>query len=789
MKFLNAIRISTKLPLLVATLCLLASASVALLGYYDLQRNILDNQRKTYELLAEERIAALDTWLGKVTDDVANLGNDPTVISAVNSFSASHNLMIDTAGLQAAYITNNPHPAGEKELLDQATESLPYHFQHGSFHPFFRQTKNVDGYYDIFLFNRDGDMLYSVVKETDFATNFETGPYRDSGLADVFRAARDGAAGDVHFADFTSYTPSGGAAALFLATPVVDMQGTTIGVVAAQLPPHRIDHIINNPTGLGETGELYAVGQDGRARSDSRFDGGFSALNALDNITHLRGDTGSYHINVPGVAGSQVVAVVSKLDVFDGHWDIIAEMDMDEVLAPVVAARNKMLIVSAIVAALAAVLGWFTAQSVVVPLNRLEESMHAVAYHKYDDPVDDQYREDEIGQLSKSLVALRDKLCVAEAADQAQKEIQQEQTLVVDQLSTALTNLADGDLTQKLNTPFSETYEKLRLDYNRTVETLHATIGAVVHGTQGIQTRSDEMSKSSDELSRRTENQAATLEETAAALDELTASVSAAASGAKEVESIVVDAQADADASETVVHNAVTAMNEISGSSTEISQIIGVIDDIAFQTNLLALNAGVEAARAGEAGRGFAVVASEVRALAQRSSEAARQIKELISGSSEQVDRGVTLVGQAGDVLTRIANHIGHISSLMSDIAAGAAEQSTGLGEINIGVTQLDKVTQQNAAMVEEATAGSHALTTQATQLAALVEKFKIGAGNAASKRPQPATTSNVTPLTPRRKPAPQPAAKTPHSPAPKQVVNAPTAPVPNDPDVGWEDF
>ncbi|MCG3266260.1 methyl-accepting chemotaxis protein [Yoonia sp. I 8.24] len=785
MNFLNAIRISTKLPMLVATLCLLASASVALLGYYDLQRNILKNQRETYELLSAERIAALDTWLGKVTDDVANLGNDPTVVAAVSAFGASHNLMIDSAGLQAAYITDNPHPVGEKEVLDQAAESLPYHFQHGSFHPFFRQTKNVDGYYDISLFNLDGDMLYSVIKETGFATNFENGPYRNSGLADVFRAARDGAVGDVHFADFTSYSPSGGAAALFLATPVVDTQGAVIGVVAAQLPPHRIDNIINNPIGLGETGELYAVGQDGRARSDSRFAGGFSALSTLTNIAHLMGDTGSYHINVPGVAENQVVAVVSKLDVFDGHWDIIAEMDMAEVLAPVVVARNKMLFVSAVIAAGAAVLGWLTARSVVVPLNRLKKSMHAVADHKYDDPVDDQYREDEIGQLSKSLVALRDKLCAAEAVDQAQKEIQQEQTLVVNRLSTALTNLADGDLTQAINTPFTQAYDKLRVDYNRTLETLHATISSVVQGTRGIQTRSDDMSKSSDELSRRTENQAATLEETAAALDELTASVSAAASGAKEVESIVADAQADADASETVVHNAVTAMTEISGSSTEISQIIGVIDDIAFQTNLLALNAGVEAARAGDAGRGFAVVASEVRALAQRSSEAARQIKELISGSSEQVDRGVTLVGQAGDVLTRIANHIGHISSLMSDIAAGAAEQSTGLGEINIGVTQLDQVTQQNAAMVEEATASSHALTTQATQLAALVEKFKIGTENAVRKRPKSPAANNVTAFASRRKPTPTPAL----TPTPKRAVNATNTPVPNDPDVGWEDF
>jgi methyl-accepting chemotaxis protein len=175
-----------------------------------------------------------------------------------------------------------------------------------------------------------------------------------------------------------------------------------------------------------------------------------------------------------------------------------------------------------------------------------------------------------------------------------------------------------------------------------------------------------------------------------------------------------------------VVQKAVAAMTAIEKSSDEISQIVGVIDDIAFQTNLLALNAGVEAARAGDAGRGFAVVASEVRALAQRSSEAAKQIKTLIAGSSDQVANGVSLVGEAGEVLTRIAKHISHISGLISEIAAGAAEQSTGLAEINIGVTQLDKVTQQNAAMVEEATASSHALNAEAGNLGELVARFQL---------------------------------------------------------------
>ncbi|KAE9629409.1 methyl-accepting chemotaxis protein, partial [Parasedimentitalea maritima] len=195
---------------------------------------------------------------------------------------------------------------------------------------------------------------------------------------------------------------------------------------------------------------------------------------------------------------------------------------------------------------------------------------------------------------------------------------------------------------------------------------------------------------------------------------------------ARSVEGIVNEAKSEAEASGTVVQNAVSAMTEIEDSARHISQIISVIDDIAFQTNLLALNAGVEAARAGEAGRGFAVVASEVRALAQRSSDAAMEIKTLIGDSSKQVEQGVDLVGKAGTALNSIVERVSHISQLVSEMAVGTSEQSTGLGEINLGVTQLDQVTQQNAAMVEEATAASHLLNTDANKLAKLVSHFNI---------------------------------------------------------------
>ena len=267
----------------------------------------------------------------------------------------------------------------------------------------------------------------------------------------------------------------------------------------------------------------------------------------------------------------------------------------------------------------------------------------------------------------------------------------------------------------------------LRENYNRTINTLVGIIDSVIGNSEKIRGSSEEINQSSNDLSQRTESQAATLEQTAAALDELTASVKSAASGAKEVEGIVDSASSTAEKSGIVVREAVDAMSLIEKSSVQISQIISVIDDISFQTNLLALNAGVEAARAGEAGRGFAVVASEVRALAQRSSDAAQEIKTLISDSSQQVNHGVELVGRTGEELRKIIDSVGTISSHVIGIASGAEEQSVALAEINSGVLQLDQVTQHNAAMVEESTAASQLLRNDATELARQVSVFKTG--------------------------------------------------------------
>ena len=322
------------------------------------------------------------------------------------------------------------------------------------------------------------------------------------------------------------------------------------------------------------------------------------------------------------------------------------------------------------------------------------------------------------------------------ASEKERSERADEQARVVKGLAQGLGQLADGDLTARIGEPFPGDYETLRSDFNEAMGKLQDAMKTIIVNVGGIHTGAGEISQASDDLSRRTEQQAATLEETAAALDEITATVRKTAEGSKQANGVVAATRSDAEASGQVVQSTVAAMAEIEKSSKQISQIIGVIDEIAFQTNLLALNAGVEAARAGDAGRGFAVVASEVRALAQRSSEAAKEIKGHISASSQHVETGVELVGEAGKALQKIVIKVNEISGLVSEIAASAQEQSTALAEVNTAINQMDQVTQQNAAMVEQSTAASHSLTQEAEELISLVSRFQTGIAPARAQTP-----------------------------------------------------
>lgn len=371
---------------------------------------------------------------------------------------------------------------------------------------------------------------------------------------------------------------------------------------------------------------------------------------------------------------------------------------------------------------------------------------------------------DCVGRMTKAMATFRNNAEAVAAASLAQE-------LVVTELGKGLNALAQYDLNYRLKVALPAEYEALRTDFNATMESLKSAIGAVSNTATGIHRGAAEIRTASDDLSVRTEQQAASLEETAGAMNNVTTMMQETARNAVQVNGSIIAAHREATEGGKIVEKAVNAMGAIEKSAQEIAQIINVIDGIAFQTNLLALNAGVEAARAGDAGKGFAVVANEVRALAQRSAEAAKNIKSLILTSTEQVSNGVELVGETGQMLDRIVNSVGEIGELITHISDSAEAQATSLQQVNGAVSNMDKTTQQNAAMVEQSTAAARSLTQEADELAALVSRFRMDVdpiAPARTSRPSPAApivnkapARSVAPLPARKpkvaKPAPRP--------------------------------
>jgi methyl-accepting chemotaxis protein len=369
--------------------------------------------------------------------------------------------------------------------------------------------------------------------------------------------------------------------------------------------------------------------------------------------------------------------------------------------------------------------------------------MEGLARGDLDSPVHHTGHTDCVGRMTKAMNVFR-----ADAIAVAKYGVEQDQ--IVTALGKGLSRLAEGDLTAQLTETLPANAEVLRKHFNSATMALEETLSTVSHSSQSIANASGEIRAASHDLANRTELQAASIQDANRAMKDVTTLVDRNTSSVIDVNQSIADAHREATQGGRIVEDAVTAMTKIQHSSQEISQIINVIDGIAFQTNLLALNAGVEAARAGDAGKGFAVVANEVRALAQRSADAAREIKDLINTSSQHVGHGVELVGTTGKALGQIVTRVGEVSVLIQSIAESAQQQVEMLAGVSNTVVQMDTMTQQNAAMVEQSNAAAQSLADEAGRLSGDVARFRIGDGRSRSAptyTPPPAPVQRARPL------------------------------------------
>ncbi len=813
---LPKLKIAQKLPLAMVVSALLVSAGVGTASYLIGSNTVDQMSVRQMQSVADARAKEFRTFLQAIETDVVNTGAADLTFAAVRDLSVGWGQMsiakppLDpVATLRHGYIETNPNPAGQRQALDtpagEGIKKNSYDFQHVKAHPIFRRQMEQRGYADMFLFDLKGNLIYSVMKNDDYARNFaEGGEMADTGLGRAYRAALALAEpGQVAFQDVAHYAP-GGAPASFLATPIFDQRKKLMGVLAVEMPAGPINAMLQDMSNLGETGESFFVGEDYLMRSDSSFSPEDDILvTRYENPIVTAALNGAQGVGVTtDYRGMPMIATATPVEFNGARWAMITTISEAEAYAPVAGMRDMMLMIGAGLLILAAGAGWLFARTVSKPISRLTGTMDALAAGNLDVEVKGADRSDEIGAMAKAVQVFKENagrmMEMTEGERAASLQRRADRTAMMSQLQGAFGEVVDaaiaGDFTRRVNADFPDpelnalagsvnelvatverglgetgevlgalahtdltrrvegsyqgAFEQLKNDTNAVAEKLGEIVVGLKDTSRSLKMATGEILSGANDLSERTTKQAATIEETSAAMEQLAATVIANAERADDATRAAAGVTRTAEEGGAVMLSATQAMERITASSGKISNIIGLIDDIAFQTNLLALNASVEAARAGDAGKGFAVVAVEVRRLAQSAASASSDVKALIEQSGAEVKGGSRLVLEAADKLEAMLVAARSSNEVMDAIAKASREQASAIEEVNAAVRQMDEMTQHNAALVEETNAAIEQTEAQAVELDRIVEIFRVVEQEAVAGRT----------LRPAREPAAEPA-------------------------------